>query len=67
MLTSTAITILEESTPAQMRFREWKQIFYLLDVLSCCAILFPIVWSINHLRTAASTDGKATRCLIKLR
>ena len=27
--------------------------------MCCCAILFPIVWSIKHLRQAAQVDGKA--------
>jgi hypothetical protein len=36
----------------------WRDVLHLLDVLCCCAILFPIVWSIRHLREAAEADGK---------
>ena len=35
-----------------------RDLLHLLDIACCCAILFPIVWSIKHLRDAAGTDGK---------
>ena len=41
-------------------------ILHLVDIVCCCAILFPIVWSIKHLREASQTDGKAARSLHKL-
>ncbi len=41
-------------------------ILHLVDIICCCAILFPIVWSIKHLREASQTDGKAARSLHKL-
>jgi hypothetical protein len=44
----------------------WRDVFHLVDIICCCAILFPIVWSIKHLREASQTDGKAARCLEKL-
>ena len=37
-----------------------------MDIVCCCAILFPIVWSIRHLRQAAGADGKAEHNLMKL-
>lgn len=56
---------LRPAAPAQGWFT-WRDIFHLLDIICCCAILFPIVWSIKHLREAANTDGKAARNLQKL-
>ncbi|EHA8586636.1 protein GPR107-like [Cocos nucifera] len=44
----------------------WKQVLLLVDVVCCCAVLFPIVWSIKNLREAARTDGKAAVNLLKL-
>lgn len=43
-----------------------RDVLHLLDIICCCAILFPIVWSIKHLREAAGSDGKAARMLQKL-
>ena len=49
-----------------LRILRWRDIFRIVDILCCCAILFPIVWSIRHLRQAAAADGKAERNLQKL-
>ena len=44
----------------------WRDVLHLVDIICCCAILFPIVWSIRHLRQAAGADGKAENNLMKL-
>lgn len=56
-----ATVVLDESSPATKGWFTWRDIFHLLDIICCCAILFPIVWSIKHLRDAAQTDGKVRR------
>jgi hypothetical protein len=56
----------EEESPAVLNWFTWRDVFHLVDIICCCAILFPIVWSIKHLREASQTDGKAARCLEKL-
>lgn len=61
-----ATIILDESGPAVKGWFTWRDIFHLLDIICCCAILFPIVWSIKHLREASHTDGKAARNMVKL-
>jgi G protein-coupled receptor 107 len=38
-----------------------------VDILCCCAILFPIVWNIRQLRQASEVDGKAQANLAKLK
>jgi hypothetical protein len=38
----------------------------LVDVACCCAVLFPVVWSMRSLRETSKTDGKAARNLAKL-
>ena len=45
----------------------WRDLFHIMDLVCCCAILFPIVWQIKQLREAATVDGKAARSLAKLR
>jgi len=66
VLTNVADIVLQESGPSTKGWFTWRDIFHLLDIICCCAILFPIVWSIKHLREAAHSDGKAARNLHKL-
>ena len=63
---NVATIVLDENGPALNGWLEWRDLFHLLDIVCCCAILFPIVWSIKHLREAAMTDGKKVRNMNKL-
>jgi hypothetical protein len=65
-LTPLSEPLAEEESPAVRDWFTWRDVFHLVDIICCCAILFPIVWSIKHLREASQTDGKAARCLEKL-
>lgn len=58
--------VIDERGPYGHDWFTWKQVFLLVDILCCCAVLFPIVWSIKNLREAARTDGKAAVNLMKL-
>jgi hypothetical protein len=40
-------------------WRHSSQATHLLDIASCCAILFPIVWSIQQLKTEARSEAVA--------
>ncbi|KAJ3672506.1 hypothetical protein LUZ60_007227 [Juncus effusus] len=66
VVANIAQVIIDESGPFASDWVTWKQIFLLVDVICCCAILFPIVWSIKNLREAARSDGKAAVNLMKL-
>lgn len=66
VIANVAIVVLDEYTPAARSWFTWRDILHLVDIICCCAVLFPIVWSIKHLRDASQTDGKAARCLHKL-
>lgn len=43
---------LSQTSPGSLEWLTWRDIFHLIDIACCCAILFPIVWSIRHLRQA---------------
>eukprot|EP00252_Welwitschia_mirabilis_P027649 TRINITY_DN953_c0_g1_i1.p1 TRINITY_DN953_c0_g1~~TRINITY_DN953_c0_g1_i1.p1 ORF type:complete len:443 (+),score=65.73 TRINITY_DN953_c0_g1_i1:359-1687(+) len=58
--------VIDETGPFARGWFTWKQVFLLVDIICCCAILFPIVWSIRNLREASKTDGKAAKNLEKL-
>lgn len=66
VIANVAQVIIDETGPYGQDSFTWKQVFLLVDVICCCAVLFPIVWSIKNLREAARTDGKAAASLMKL-
>lgn len=67
VLANVAKIIFEESEEGDMEHKTWSDIFVLVDLLCCGAILFPVVWSIRHLQEASATDGKAAMNLRKLK
>nr|XP_010918999.1 protein GPR107 [Elaeis guineensis] len=66
VIENIASVVIGETGPANVEWITWNQIFLLVDVVCCCAVFFPIVWSIRSLRDASKTDGKAARNLQKL-
>lgn len=67
ILANIAEIILDESEQGSLEHSTWRDIFILVDLLCCAAILFPVVWSIRHLQESSSTDGKAASSLKKLK
>jgi hypothetical protein len=67
ILDNIAMVIIEEATPGTSGWFTWKDIFRLVDIICCGAILVPIIWSIKHLKEASQIDGKAARNMEKLR
>ncbi|KAK1399401.1 Lung seven transmembrane receptor [Heracleum sosnowskyi] len=67
MVNVAQVVVIDESGSSGEDLYTWKKVFWLVDILCCCAVLFPIVWSIKNLREAAkSDDGKAAVNLMKL-
>ncbi|XAR71587.1 hypothetical protein NMG60_11017929 [Bertholletia excelsa] len=66
VVANVAQVVIDETGPYGHDTYTWKQVFLLVDVICCCAVLFPIAWSIKNLREAARTDGKAAVNLMKL-
>ncbi|PON73519.1 Lung seven transmembrane receptor-like [Parasponia andersonii] len=66
VIANIAQVVIDETGPFGQDWFTWRQVFLLVDVVCCCAVLFPIVWSIKNLREAAKTDGKAAVNLMKL-
>eukprot|EP00250_Pteridium_aquilinum_P017004 c23406_g1_i1 orf=198-1514(+) len=66
VLANLVEVLIGESGPFFQDWLAWDRLMFLIDVICCCAVLFPIVWSIKRLRHAAQTDGKAASNLVKL-
>lgn len=67
LFSGIAWIVIEETAPGSNLRSMWASIGLLVDLICCGAILFPVVWSIKHLREASLTDGKAAESLLKLR
>ncbi|CAI9779008.1 unnamed protein product [Fraxinus pennsylvanica] len=66
VLANVASIVIGETGPFIKDWVTWNQLFLLVDIICCCAIIFPIVWSIRSLKETSKTDGKAARNLAKL-
>jgi len=66
VLDNIAMVIVEETAPGSFAWFTWKDIFRLIDIICCSAILIPIIWSIKHLKEASAIDGKAALNMEKL-
>ncbi|XP_028920040.1 protein GPR107 [Ornithorhynchus anatinus] len=67
VLANVAYIIIESTEEGTTDYGLWKDSLFLVDLLCCGAILFPVVWSIRHLQEASATDGKAAINLAKLK
>ncbi|XP_068695280.1 protein GPR107-like isoform X1 [Montipora foliosa] len=67
ILANTAQIVMESTEEANTLYTTWKELFILVDLMCCGAILFPVVWSIRHLQEGSQTDGKAALNLAKLK
>ncbi|KAF8692864.1 hypothetical protein HU200_039221 [Digitaria exilis] len=66
VIENLVLVVIGETGPTGKDWIVWNQVFLLVDVMCCCAVFFPIIWSIRGLREASKTDGKAARNLRKL-
>lgn len=66
VIANIASVVTGETGPFIQDWVTWNQVFLIIDLVCCCAIMLPIVWSIRTLRETSKTDGKAARNLAKL-
>ncbi|XP_067296607.1 protein GPR108 [Pseudorasbora parva] len=67
VLANVSYIIIEETEEGASEYTFWREILFLVDLICCGAVLFPVVWSIRHLQEASNTDGKAAMNLEKLK
>nr|XP_043615656.1 protein CANDIDATE G-PROTEIN COUPLED RECEPTOR 7-like [Erigeron canadensis] len=66
VLENIVATVIGETSPATKGWFTWNEMLLIIDVICCCTVFFPIVWSIRTLREVSTTDGKAARNVRKL-
>jgi len=59
VLNNVAQIILEETAPGSTVWLKWRNVLHVVDIVCCCFILVPIVWSIRNLRDVSAADGAA--------
>ncbi|XP_059410977.1 protein GPR107-like isoform X1 [Carassius carassius] len=67
VLANVSYIIIEETEEGTSEYTLWREILFLVDLICCGAVLFPVIWSIRHLQEASNTDGKAAMNLEKLK
>ncbi|XP_007169148.2 protein GPR108 isoform X3 [Balaenoptera acutorostrata] len=67
VLANVAYIVIESREEGASDYGVWKEVLFLVDLICCGAILFPVVWSIRHLQDTSGTDGKAAVNLAKLK
>ncbi|OWK11956.1 GPR108 [Cervus elaphus hippelaphus] len=67
VLANVAYIVIESREEGASDYGIWKEILFLVDLICCGTILFPVVWSIRHLQDASGTDGKVAVNLAKLK
>lgn len=67
VLANVAYIIIESTEEGSSEYGLWMEILFLVDLLCCGAILFPVVWSIRHLQEASVSDDKAAINLAQLK
>ncbi|XP_007460642.1 PREDICTED: protein GPR108 isoform X2 [Lipotes vexillifer] len=67
VLANVAYIVIESREEGTSDYGLWKEILFLVDLICCGAILFPVVWSIRHLQDTSGTDGKVAVNLAKLK
>lgn len=64
---NVAYSVMCELIPGSPRWLSWRTVLYVVDVMCCVIILFPVVSSMGSLRDAVEVDGKAARALVQLK
>lgn len=48
VLANVAYIIIESTEEGSSEYYVWKEILFLVDLICCGAILFPVVWSVRY-------------------
>eukprot|EP00759_Apiculatamorpha_spiralis_P018241 PhF_6_TR24754/c0_g1_i3/m.33940 len=67
LVVNIAQVILEELSEGSESYVSWQDTLRVLDVICCCIILLPVVWSIKTLKDSSGTDGKVATNLVRLK
>lgn len=58
LMINIAMVVLDETPSGTANLLGWRDALHVMDMLCCCFIFLPIIWSIKHLKGASGADGK---------
>ena len=64
---NVALAEIEEQSEGSPSWMWWRDMLRVLDVVCCCAVLLPLVWSIKTVKDTSGNDGQAARKLSRLK
>jgi len=59
VIDNLALVILNAETEGEQRFDDWTAVLHLVDIICCCAVLVPIVWSVNALEKTVEENAES--------
>jgi len=59
IIDNIAVVVLTHETLGEQLYSDWSAILHLVDIISCCAILIPIVWQVNSLEQSLEQQDAA--------
>lgn len=59
VIDNLALVVLNAETEGEQRFDDWSAILHLVDIICCCAVLVPIVWSVNALEKSIEQNAES--------
>eukprot|EP01064_Diplonema_japonicum_P002626 TRINITY_DN1166_c0_g4_i1.p1 TRINITY_DN1166_c0_g4~~TRINITY_DN1166_c0_g4_i1.p1 ORF type:complete len:490 (+),score=106.71 TRINITY_DN1166_c0_g4_i1:102-1571(+) len=67
IMINIAIAVIEETSEGNRSWAYWRDMLRVLDIVCCCVVLLPIVWSMKQLRSLGQVEGKVARNLARLK
>lgn len=56
ILNNIAIVFLSSEAEGEEYYGGWMAVLHLIDIICCCAVLFPVVWQVNALEKSMGLD-----------
>ncbi|KAJ6248078.1 hypothetical protein M0813_18181 [Anaeramoeba flamelloides] len=67
IISNIAIIVLDETLSGTKGYLQWWDILKFFDLVCVCCIIFPIIYTISHLQSTASVDGKMAKNVERLK
>eukprot|EP00760_Papus_ankaliazontas_P011939 PhM_4_TR15125/c0_g1_i1/m.103823 len=67
IIVNISIAVLEETSEGNPEWASWGDTLRVVDIVCCCAVLLPVVWSLKSMRDASQVSGKVARARVMLR